>query len=123
MAAISESMGLICYETRLKSIKKEDFLEFIDKLRPLIKPRKSVLFLDNSSVHRSKLVCNRLKKMRLKVQWNLPYRPELNAIELYWALAKAKYRKDLLRAMIDSDHIDFENLVVGSLESVPNSKI
>jgi hypothetical protein len=37
------------------------------------------------------------RKRGYKMLYNLPYRPELNGVELFWADAKRRYRKAVLR--------------------------
>ena len=59
------------------------------------------LFLDNCSIHRAKLVTAALARTKFQVLWNLPYRPDLNAIELVWAIAKRTFRAALTRDLLD----------------------
>ena len=44
--------------------------------------------------------------------WNLPYRPDLNGIEHYWALTKQKFRADLLQAMMKGVEYDLRKVVM-----------
>lgn len=62
-------------------------MQFIEKLRKR-GHRNKVLFLDNCPMHRANLSQEALYDTDFEVLWNLPYRPDLNAIELVWAIAK-----------------------------------
>jgi transposase len=57
-----------------------------------------VIFCDNASIHKGeKLMGGDTSGAPYpKVLYNLPYRPELNGIELWWGAAKRKYRKAIL---------------------------
>ena len=94
-----------------KSIKKEDFLIFIDMLCEHENICRGSILLDNCSVHRSRLVKEEMGKRGLKIVWNLPYRPEFNGIEGAWALMKAHYRKLLLRNMIVGRSLRLKEIV------------
>lgn len=56
VAAISRKHGLICELARYKSIRKEDFKEFLKLVLKRVPPKSAVLLLDNCSVHHSKLI-------------------------------------------------------------------
>jgi len=51
------------------------------------------MLLDNSSVHRSKLVCQTLEECGIKYIFLPPYSPDFNPIELMWAWLKTYLRK------------------------------
>ena len=69
---------------------------FSEYIKTCLKPTLSaddVLLLDNSSVHRSKLVLQTLEECGIKYLFLPPYSPDFNPIELLWALMKAFLRK------------------------------
>jgi transposase len=79
------------------TLNKHIFAEYIrTALRPALLPD-DVLLLDNSSVHRSKLVLQTLEECGIKYLFLPPYSPDLNPIELLWALMKAFLRKSKAR--------------------------
>ena len=53
---------------------------------------------------------------------NLPYRPDLNGIELYWGAVKRVYRKKITNLVANWQTIDNEQIVLDSLDSVPHSE-
>jgi transposase len=75
------------------TLNKELFAEYLrNQLAPTWSKDK-VLLLDNSSVHRSKLVRETLAECGIKHIFLPPYSPDLNPIELMWAWLKAYLRK------------------------------
>lgn len=105
---------------KYKSIKKDDFIEMLKMLFKKVSPKRSALLLDNCSVHRSKVVSKYLERNRVPVLWNLPYRPDLNGIELVWAQAKKNFRQILLKQMIDEQKINLMELAKCALDRVPD---
>jgi transposase len=69
-----------------------EFLAFLKHLLQQYRGRHVFLFLDNCSIHCSKVVRRFLADhaKELTPIWNAPYTPELNRIERYWGYLKAK---------------------------------
>jgi len=69
-----------------------DFIAFLKHLLRQYRDRHVFLFLDNCSIHCSKIVRRFLADhvKDLTPIWNAPYTPELNRIERYWGHLKAK---------------------------------
>lgn len=66
--------------------------EYIRKvLKPTLK-KNDILLLDNSSVHKSKLVREVLAECGITTLFLPPYSPDFNPIELFWAYMKKKLR-------------------------------
>jgi transposase len=93
------------------------FAEYIKTcLKPTLAPD-DVILLDNSSVHRSKLVMDTLHECGIKYIFLPPYSPDFNPIELLWALMKSVLRKlkarthekleDAMNVAFDSVSLDF----------------
>ena len=93
---------------------------FVEYLKTCLKPTLSeddVVLLDNSSVHRSKLVLATLDELEIKYLFLPRYSPDFNPIELLWAWmksalkkAKARTREKLEHAIklaLDSLELDF----------------
>jgi transposase len=69
---------------------------FSEYIKTCLKPMLSeddVLLLDNSSVHKSKLVLSTLEECGIKYMFLPPYSPDLNPIELLWAWMKSILKK------------------------------
>jgi transposase len=89
---------------------------FAEYIRTYLKPTmssKDILLLDNSSVHKSKLVLNTLKECGIKYLFLPPYSPDFNPIELLWARTKA-----ILRKLKARTHSKLEEAIKSALESV-----
>jgi transposase len=75
------------------TLNKELFACYIKtQLNPML-AHDDILLLDNSSVHRSKLVVDTLKECRIKYLFLPRYSPDYNPIELLWAFMKSILRK------------------------------
>jgi transposase len=69
-----------------------EYLQFLRLVLCRHKDRHIYLFLDNCSIHSSKVVMRFFAdhKDRITPIWNAPYTPELNRIERYWGHLKSK---------------------------------
>ena len=103
LAVIDVKEGLVHYITRKKSIKKADFIQFLTELKSKC-PERLTLFLDNCSVHRAHDSQDKMRELDILPHWNLPYRPDLNCIEIYWSQAKIKYRSKLLFEALNQEN-------------------
>lgn len=75
------------------TLNKELFAEYIEtQLKPTLSGD-DVLLLDNSSVHKSKLVLETLAKCNIKYLFLPRYSPDYNPIELLWSFVKSILRK------------------------------
>jgi len=95
------------------TLNKDIFAQYIKTcLKPALSPE-DVLLLDNSSVHTSNLVLDTLKECGIKYLFLPPYSPDLNPIELLWALMKSVLRKLKART-----HDKLEDAINIALDSV-----
>jgi transposase len=77
------------------------FANFVDAMLDAIlrspkyqaKPRPVVLFMDNASIHRSKVVRNVASRRGVFALFNAAYSPFLNPVERYFSLIKRRIRK------------------------------
>ena len=54
------------------------------------------ILLDNCQVHRSKKSLQASTELGIRLLFNRPYSPEFNGIELFWSIAKSKFKKAAL---------------------------
>ena len=95
------------------TLNKYLFAEYLKtQLKPTLAPN-DVVLLDNSSVHRSKLVLQTLEECGIKHMFLPPYSPDFNPIELLWAFMKMSLRKSKART-----RKKLENAVIRALDSV-----
>lgn len=85
------------------TLNKNLFAEYLRNCLASAIGEEDVLILDNSSVHRSKLVGEVLEELGIKVLFLPPYSPDFNPIELMWAYMKNILRK-LKTRTIDTLH-------------------
>lgn len=85
--------GLIASEYRTGSYTSETFIQFIEnKLVPYFRlnPRK-ILIMDNARIHKTAAVERILQINGIPSKFLTPYSPELNPIEEFFSMLKARY--------------------------------
>jgi transposase len=83
------------YELYDGSFTSQKLINFLDKFSEKI-TRKTVVILDQSSVHTSNAVLAKLeewKEKQLEIFWLPPYSPQLNLIEIFWKFLKYEWIK------------------------------
>ena len=81
------------YEIIKHSIKSKDVISFLDKFSQRIK-RKTVVVLDQASIHTSDNFIGKLEEWRQKdldIFWLPTYSPKLNIIEILWKFIKYEW--------------------------------
>jgi transposase len=85
--------GMVATTSRLGALTRADFERFLQRdLLPLLLPG-SVLVLDNASIHKGGQIECLVSKAGCRVLYLPAYSPDLNPIELAWALVKRQVRK------------------------------
>lgn len=75
IAAVSQDGGLEDYLIYPRSISTPQFIEFINKLSEKFGGQDFSIFMDNLSVHKTKLVQLEFMKLRITPIYNVPYSP------------------------------------------------
>ena len=91
-----------------KSINTEKFLVFLDELRAKYFFDDLCIYMDNLSVHLSKVVRERLEEMSIKYIYSPIYSPDFNPIESVFSLTKGHIKKVRLRAVTHNEQIDLK---------------
>ena len=100
------------------TLNKELFAEYLKtQLAPSF-ASDSILVLDNSSVHKSKLVIETLELLNIKYLFLPPYSPDYNPIELLWSKMKTILRKRKAR-----NKPNLEIAICNALDSITLSNI
>ncbi|WP_336718131.1 IS630 family transposase [Chryseobacterium mucoviscidosis] len=102
---LMNTLGDLVYDFFDKTINSEMLIVFFDRFAQTI-VKKTVVVLDNSSLHTSKKFKEKIKEWKeldLLIYFIPPYSPELNKIEILWRFVKYKWLK------FDA-YISFENL-------------
>jgi transposase len=110
--------GSICPLVFSGTLTKELFAESIERQLKPTRADGDILLLDNSSVHRSKLVVNTLRACNLTVLWLPRYSPDYNPIDLLWS-----YMKSILRKLKARTHDALENAINFARGNVPTDRM
>ena len=111
IAAISAEDGFICHRQNEGAQTAVDVGGFIWDVFREKEGRPFVLFWDNCSTHRSKVVTAELDLMGVEGIRNVPYRPEFNGIEVWWVKVKKEFRARLNDCVIQELEIDLPALI------------
>ena len=100
IAAMSE-MEMVHCEVHEKTIKGKDFLSYFKALHNIMetknksldifKKKDYVYYMDNATTHYNKDVTEYFKENKINVLFGVPYCPEYNPIELFFAEIKKKF--------------------------------
>ncbi len=118
ISAISAERGLEGYYIHPRSIKTEQFTEFIRDLAAKQEGQTFSLFLDNLTVHKARESKQLFEQLNITEIFNVPYCPQFNGIESYFSLVKAQYKKMLLHAVIKGSKIDTEEMIETAVRNV-----
>jgi transposase len=118
IAAIAEDGGLIDFAIHPMAINTESFVAFVRQLAEKLGGGDFALFLDNLSVHKTRPAKLLFEELNITEIFNVPYCPQFNGIESYFAQVKATYKKLLLQHMIKDVHVDTKDLIRWSIERV-----
>jgi hypothetical protein len=118
IAAISEDGGLIDFAIHPLAINTETFVAFVRQLACKLGRGDFALFLDNLTVHKTKSAKLLFEELNITEIFNVPYCPQFNGIESYFAQVKATYKKLLLQYVMKEVHVDTMDLIRWSMETV-----
>ena len=92
---LMNTLGELVFDVFESTVNSEMLIAFFDKFVQKI-VKKTVVVLDNSSLHTSKKFKEKIKQWQeldLLVYFIPPYSPELNKIEILWRFIKYKWLK------------------------------
>jgi hypothetical protein len=119
-AAISSEKGkaITCYKVG-KAFNGANIVEFLSVLKKHSKAESIGVLLDNASIHKTRAVKAFALANGITLIYNLPYRPDLNGIEFFWAQCKAKYRREIKG--LKASFVKWDNLTLAQavVDSVP----
>jgi hypothetical protein len=124
VAAIHEKDGLILQHTQAKAFDQYEFYAFLKELREKVgKAKRLVVLLDNCSIHKTHYIRDTCESpLNITLLFNVPYRPDLNGIELFWKVAKLRYYCLLDRVKATMEPFSLDDLVEESLgAAVPHA--
>ena len=106
-----------------RAINTEVFHAFVNQLSTKLGGGDFALFLDNLSVHKTKEAKLLFERLNVTEIFNVPYCPQFNGIESYFAQVKATYKKLLLQRVISEAPYDTSGLIKQSIESVSDANV
>ena len=118
IAAIAEYGGLIDFAIHPMDINTETFVAFVRQLAGKLGGGDFALFLDNFTVHKTRSAKLLFEELNITEIFNVPYCPQFNGIESFFAQIKATYKKLLLQHVVKEVHVDIMDLIRWSLERV-----
>ena len=118
VAAIAEDGGLIDFAIHPLAINTETFVAFVRQLACKLGGGDFALFLDNLTVHKTKSAKLLFEELNITEIFNVPYCPQFNGIESYFAQVKATYKKLLLQYVMKEVNVDTMDLIRRSMETV-----
>jgi len=98
--------------TRPRSIRTDDFNEFMHEFKEKIGSVKSIVFLDNLNFHRSKKVVSYCKEVEINLIYNGTYSSEYMPIERLWSFAKRNFSRELITCKNFKNSRIIHNLVI-----------
>ena len=102
-----DTSGNIYYILKEKSIKAQDYNDFIKSINKKYKTKKSFL-MDNATTHHSKIFKETIKKDNINIIYNIPYHSKYNPIE---------YVFSLLRKEIQNCFCNTENEIIKAVDN------
>lgn len=116
VAAISDKRGFITARMKLgQAFTREDMKLFFNDLRQR-STEPFVVLMDNARIHVSELMLSWYRQERFTVLRNLPYRPDLMGIELFWKQLKVQYRVKVIQHLAAGREWNQERLVKALLK-------
>ena len=120
-AAISAEHGLMGVDYKVgQAFETSDSITFIKELHDTYHDdaRPLAIFADNGTYQKNAQVKKLCHDLGIELLWNLPYRPELNGIETYWAKAKTHYRRAIIKHQTNNESWNQLHLVTMCLGKV-----
>ena len=114
LAAIDREGNVTHSLIKHRSVKKDDFVQFLDELADITQGP-SIVFLDNLVVHKTKVVLEAAARNQQTFIFNGAYTSELNPIEHLWQHAKHGFRRDLIKRSNYKNSQAMFNLVYDSI--------
>ena len=83
-----------------EAIDEQSFIGYLRRLARVCRGQKVALVMDNLSVHKTPAVKELMIQLKFEWIYNVPYSPQLNAIEFAFSQVKLFYKQLKLRALV-----------------------
>ena len=118
IVAVSADQGVILVQQHDRSVNKHKFDEFLAELKEKRGDRKSLLVLDNLSVHKCGFSQTRMAHHGFKWHWCVPHWPDGNAVEFCFAIAKRTYKKQKLQLIMEGKEVIPREMIEKAFDSI-----
>ena len=99
------------------------FKEYLTKLREANGDAKLCLFMDNLNVHTSLETKKTMRALGMRFLWNLPYAPDLNAIESTFSKVKQKFKVLRIQKLTGQISDNYETIINKAVKSLRKQDI
>ena len=104
VGAISLSRGKEAFMYVEKALDANQFIEFMRYLHGVRQGRKPyIIVVDGASIHWTKLCKEEAAMLGITLVKNIPYMPDTNGIEMFWARAKVLYKAIGTQVLVRGD--------------------
>ena len=119
VAATTMDGKIVGLELAEKSIRRDEFLAFLDRVAIHLEPGPAYLLLDNLNMHRNKQVQARARHHRIEIIYNAPYSSELNPCEALWCHAKRVFARHMITFANFKNIAHIRSLINEAINSCP----
>jgi len=123
IAAISAERGVDHIAMYRDSVNVDKFKLFLQELRDKYFFDDICLYMDNLSVHRSKVTKERMNELGFGYIFGPSYSPDLNPIESVFSIAKSYIKKERLRAIASGEEVDIWKIIRESFDRINSLKV
>jgi len=123
LCGISKEKGVEHHRVFEFSVNVERFIEYLDGLRAANGDDKIALFMDNLSAHTSERSKQAMKERGFRWIYNVPYRCDLNPIELSFSMVKRHFKSLRAQKMMGLIQDSHESLVTQAVQKIKKKDI
>ena len=120
---MSEQLGSDLVMLFKKSVNIEKFKVYLDELRRRYFFDDICLYIDNLSVHKSKVIRERMDELSIAYVFSPIYSPDYNPVEYVFSMAKREIKERRLKAILNDEKIDLWKVIENSFSSINRLKI
>ena len=110
-----------------KGLKSNDYVNFMDKMYKNIEDKENkTFFIDNASIHQSKMAKKLYKKNKMHIIFNAPYHSEFNPIEYVFSMLRNEINRnpnDTIEKIEETIKNFIKNVKKETLENIFNNCI
>lgn len=123
IAAVSAANGLEHFKIVPRSVKDDDFNQFLRELRDKFPNERMAIFMDNMRVHHSRKSKASYHELGMVPIFNVPYSPQFNGIEPVFGMIKVLYKKELLSCVMNNRKVFATKLIGDAIRALEIPKI